>query len=109
MGCSSTKAFEGPPPQEFGHAWATLPKELVAKERAKSAIKDKKSEAIHATSSWDNLCTEDGELVQPERKLHDRHLRKLNKFLHTIEKDPKACSQWSSRLALRCLALCTWA
>ena len=60
MGCSSTKAFEaGPPAQEFGHAWATLPKELVAKERAKSAIKDKKSEASHATSSWDNLSTED--------------------------------------------------
>ncbi|CAE7036627.1 unnamed protein product [Symbiodinium sp. CCMP2456] len=89
MGCSGTKASEGPPKPEFGHAWATLPKEMVVKERAKRAIKDK-SEASHATSSWDNLCTEDGEIVQPERKLHDRHLRKLNKFLHTIEKDPKA-------------------
>ena len=43
-----------------------------------------------------------------ERKLHDRHLRKLNKFLHTIEKDPKACSHWSYRLVLRLLALRTW-
>ena len=60
MGCSGTKPIEaGPPIQEFGHAWATLPKELVVKERAKTAIKDKKSADNHATSSWDNIWSED--------------------------------------------------
>mmetsp|Transcript_18833 Transcript_18833/g.35317 ORF Transcript_18833/g.35317 Transcript_18833/m.35317 type:complete len:115 (+) Transcript_18833:50-394(+) len=78
MGCSSSKENAA---QMDGHCWTVTQMQQLP---------SGKSPDLRPASSWENLYDKEGGMVQPQRILHERHLRKLNKFLKKVEADPEA-------------------
>mmetsp|Transcript_2177 Transcript_2177/g.5167 ORF Transcript_2177/g.5167 Transcript_2177/m.5167 type:complete len:159 (-) Transcript_2177:51-527(-) len=64
--------------------------------RATSTSKETSSTVDTVNSSWDSASWRrdlpPGTVIQPDRRLHERHVRKMNRFLQDVELAPKTFS-----------------
>ncbi|CAE7259964.1 unnamed protein product [Symbiodinium sp. CCMP2592] len=64
--------------------------------RATSQSKETASTVDTVNSSWDSASWRRdlpaGTVIQPDRRLHERHVRKMNRFLQDVELAPKTFS-----------------
>ncbi|CAE7487862.1 unnamed protein product [Symbiodinium natans] len=64
--------------------------------RATSTSKETCSTVDTVTSSWDSASWHrdlpPGTIIQPDRRLHERHVRKMNRFLQDVELAPRTFS-----------------
>ena len=89
MGCSSSKppaqnpAFKAKLHSDHGHGFSLY---AIQSEMDKPFDPDKLQDPV---SSWEVKAVPEGypreKLLPPDRQLHEKHMRKLNKFLKKIE------------------------